>query len=122
MDYSDSENDEPEAPKSYTIVETSRKVATKYGMEEIGYDVQFSNEKLLDKKLVDISDELRDMFNDVLNTAGRNYDADDRIRLSIMQDALDIPIIIHLAPRNQVTADTILDRWVLIYLFIYCLK
>ena len=79
-------------------------------MEEIRYEVKFLDEALSNQPLDTITEELENMFTEVLDVAGRNYDEDDRIRLSIMQNALDEPIIIHLAPRYQVNAGTVMDR------------
>ena len=79
-------------------------------MEELSYEVVFDNEKLNDKKLEDITDTVKEMFQELLDVSGRNYDDDDRVRLSIMHDSLDSPIIVHLAPRHNVNADTVMNR------------
>ena len=116
VSYSDSEDsDIGDNSKIYNISQTSRKIATKYGMEEIGYEVSFSQEKIADTRLESAVPEIREMFQEVLDRAGRSYDNDDRVRLSIMHNSLDTPIIVHLAPRNQVTADTVMERLVSYY-------
>lgn len=119
VSYSDSDSDENmevnqtvNDEKLYKISQISRKIATRYNMEELGYEVIFDNEKLNNKNLEDITDTVKEMFQDLLDASGRNYDGDDRVRLSIMHDSLDTPIIVHLAPRHQVDADTVMDRQV----------
>lgn len=117
VSYSDSDSDEnmdvdrrEENEKLYNISQISRKVATRYHLEELSYEIIFNNEKLNDKKLEDITDTVKEMFQELLDVSGRNYDDDDRVRLSIMHDSLDSPIIVHLAPRHNVNADTVMNR------------
>ena len=105
----DSES-EDEEEKAYEIRKTHRVVARKYGAEEIGYSAVVTSKKLEGKNLNDISDQLVNMFDEMLEEAGRNYGPDDRVRVAIEQDQLDQPIFIHAQPRHNVTGETIMNR------------
>ena len=112
----DSENDiandvNPNDEKTYEIRQVQRRVAKKYAMEDISYEARFLPERVKKKtKLIDMTTELKNVFQDILDKAGENYDADDRIRVNIDHAGLNQPVIVHLQPKSNVTADTILDR------------
>lgn len=94
----------------YEIREVSRNIARRYGMEVFNFEARMINERLRNRPLLDITDSLRGMFQQMLDRAGQHYGAEDRIRLHIEHSDLDTPIVVHIQPKHNVTADTVLDR------------
>ena len=109
------DNASEQTEKAYKIEKVSRKISRKFAVEDVSFEARVISERLKDKKLDEISDELEGMFDEMLNDAGRNYDADDRIRLSIEQDQLEQDIVIHIQPRHNVTGRTVMDRSVVFF-------
>lgn len=105
----DSDDSEDES-NDYQIREVSRSVARRYGMEIFNFEAQILTSRLRNRRLLDVSDSLRSMFNEVLARAGRHYAEEDRLRLHIEHAGLDVPVVIHAQAKHNVTADTVLDR------------
>lgn len=109
-DDSSSADEVDDLSSHYEVRELSRSVARLYGMEEFNFEARLRHERLPNPRLLDVSDSLHAMFQDVLDRAGRHYNADDRIRMHIEHSGLDTPIIIHIQPKHDVTAATVMDR------------
>ena len=95
--------------KSYTISQVYEKKNRKYGVEEYTYKAKFSD-GLKTQNVIELRDDLYSMFDDIMKKVGDNYDPMDKVRLSIDHAALDKEITIHLQPRQNITAQTIMDR------------
>lgn len=94
----------------YAVRETSRSVARRYGMEVFNFEARMMKPALKNKRLLDITDSLRAMFQEMLDKAGHNYSTDDRVRMHIEHSGLQVPMVIHIQPKHNVTADTVMDR------------
>ena len=105
-DDSDDDGDNP----LFTIKKVNEQVSRRLGMEEYTFKADFDHEKLKDKKLLDLSTQLRRMFDKMLEESGRNYNDDDMARLSIQHRNLDRDIVVHLRSKNNVTGQVVLDR------------
>ena len=104
------ESDTDDVSNHFEIRQISRNVVRKYGMEEFNFEARLRSSRVRNRRLSEIMDSLRAMFQEIIDRAGRHYDADDRIRLHVEHSGLEVPFVIHLQPRHNVTADTVLER------------
>ena len=111
-DHDDEEQRPP--PKPYKIDRVSERRVVKYGVEEYSYRAKFS-EDIRHDRIGEVREDLRDMFQEILDTATGNYQKGDRVRMSIEHRSLDKPITINLQPKHNVTVDVIMSRWVLFF-------
>ena len=106
-DISDEEHPEK---KLYKLERINELISTKYNIEEITFRAKF-NDQLLGHKLVDVTDELHKLFDDVMDTVNTEHSSpDDKARLSIKHNNLDKAITIHCQPRHLITSSIIMDR------------
>lgn len=105
------------AEKPYVIERISERKARKYNIEEITFRAKF-NTDLRGRQLLDVTDELHDLFQEVLdNVSSEHGDPNDRARLSIRHSGLDREIFIHCQPQHNITPDVIMERYVCILFF-----
>ena len=95
--------------KPYSISQISERKIRKYGVEEYIYKAKFSDE-LKSQKIIDLRDDLHNMFDDIMTKVDENYNPLDKVRLSINHSSLDKEITIHLQPRQNITSQTIMER------------
>lgn len=62
------------------------------------------------EKLIEIKDNLTNMFQDVVDLAGRTYDKSDKAQLCINHGELREEIFIHLQDLSNLTGESIMDR------------
>ena len=96
--------------KPYKIHKVNETVSRRFGIEETTFKASFDSSNYENKRLLDMTEDLRDMFSEMLEEASANYNDDDMARLSIFHNSLQVPITVHLRSKNNVTPDTILDR------------
>ena len=112
----DEENGE-NVRRPYIIERISETRARRYNSEEITFRAKF-NDDLQGKKLLDVTDDLHDMFQDIMDNVSANHaENNDRARLSIRHAGLDREIFIHCQPKHNITADVIMERLVHSYYF-----
>lgn len=104
------DNVSSQSTKAYKIHKVNETVSRRFGMEETTFKASFDSSKYENKRLLDMTEDLRDMFSEMLDEASANYNDDDMARLSIFHKNLEVPITVHLRSKNNVTPDTILDR------------
>ena len=79
-------------------------------MEEITFRAKFNND-LEGRKLLDITDDLHNMFQDIMdNVSADHKDPNDKARLTIRHSGLEREIFIHCQPQHNITADVIMER------------
>lgn len=102
--------DDQDVSKPYLIERIAEKRIHKYNVEEITYRAKFNHE-LEGRKLVDVTEDLHDMFQEILDNVSTNHDdPEDRARLSIRHQGLDREIFIHCQPKHNITPDVIMER------------
>ena len=109
-DEENQENNSSQDSKPYKINKINETVSRRFGIEETTFQATFDSSQYENRRLLDMTEDLRDMFRDMLDEASRNYNDDDMARLSIFHRNLELPITVHLRSKNNVTPDTILDR------------
>lgn len=108
--------------KPFTIERAQEKRATKYGMEEITFRAKFNQDFASGQKLLDSTDNLQEMFEDILeNVNSEHDDPNDRARVTIKHSGLDRDIVVHCQPRHNITSDVIMDRLVKIFIYLVCI-
>jgi len=109
---STSSDDDQNDRKPYVIEKINERRARRYDVEEITFRAKF-DENLQGQKLLDVTDDLHNMFEDILENVNANYvNSNDRTRLSIRHAGLDREIFIHCQPQHNITADVIMERLV----------
>ena len=96
--------------KPYTISQVFQRKVKKYGVEEYTYKAKFSD-TLKSQNVSDVRDDLYNMFGDIMKKVDENYNPLDKVRLAIDHAALDKEITIHLQPRQNITPQTIMERY-----------
>lgn len=109
-DQGSQDSDSSQQGKPYKIRKINETVSRRFGIEESTFKASFDSENYQNKRLLDMTEDLRDMFSDMLDEASSNYNDDDMARLSIFHRNLEQPITVHLRSKNNVTPDTVLDR------------
>ena len=111
-DEEEEEEEEEEEQESMFKIETISHVVTRrFGTEETVFRAAFnSSARLQNVRLLDLINELRAMFEAMLERASQNFTDDDLARITISHDGLNQDIVVHLRSKNRVTPDTILDR------------
>jgi len=98
--------------KPYFIERINEIRARKFNVEEVTFRAKF-NDDLQGRKLLDITNDLHNMFDDIMeNVATTHKDPNDKARLSIRHDGLEREIFIHCQPQHNITADVIMERLV----------
>jgi hypothetical protein len=105
----DNQEIDTENSKPYTIQQVSIKTVKKYAVEEVTFKAKF-NKEYHGQRLLDIPDNLHNMFGDIMDQVGNNYDADDNARLIINHEGLERPVFIHCQPKHNITPKKIMDR------------
>lgn len=95
--------------RPYKIQKVSEIKVRKYGIEEYTFKAKF-NDELQGNKVADVKDDLNQMFEDIMQEVSQNYDPDDKVRLSINHAGLDREMTIHLQPRKNLSAQSIMQR------------
>ena len=104
MDLSDNEE------KHYKLERINETISRKYNVEEITFRAKF-NTDLEGQRLLNVTDELHGMFDEVLETVRSEHpDPNDKARLSIKHSGLERDIVIHCRPQHALSPDIILDR------------
>ena len=89
----------------YQITQTQHRVARRFGYEERNFRATF-NQAYVGHRLLDIHQELEDMFQEVIDRAAQHNDPEDRARVIIQHNDLKQDIVIHMRPQNLITANT----------------
>ena len=102
-------NRQQPVPKPYTVFEHKRRFVVKYGVEEIIYKIRFT-EEWLGETLLELHEDIHEMFEDVLDQVKSIYEPDVRCRLYLRHDDLqyDKPIFIALRPIKDMSAEAIM--------------
>ena len=96
--------------RPYIIERVRETRAHRYNVEEITFRAKF-NDNLKGRNLLDITDDLHGMFEEIMtNVQNEHSRDDDRARLSIRHSGLQQEIFIHCQPKHNITADTIMER------------
>ena len=106
--YSDEDNIAEELP--YKIEKVSHRIARKFGVEEVRYTAKLNSEHFKNKKLLDVGESLKNMFDDMITEAASSYNDDDKVRMTIEHQDLKTPVVIHLQSKHNVTAEKALER------------
>ena len=117
QDYQDDKNEDilpaqhkrQHSDDSFTITPIMEVINRKFGVEERTFRVQFHPEQAGDR-LIDIKEDLQRMFDATLQTVDDHFSAHDRIRLNISHSNLSSDVTIHLQQRQNITAQSIMDR------------
>jgi glucose-6-phosphate 1-dehydrogenase len=81
----------------------------KFKTEEVHYRVKFNQEHFGDK-LIDLETELHGMFSAVMDNVDGRYSDNDKVSLSVSHSQLGRDVFIHLQPKFNLTADTLMER------------
>ena len=95
--------------KLYSVRRINETRVVKYGVEEFTFKAKFNSEIEHDK-IAFVKDELHNMFDEILQQATQDHEQGQKLRMTIDHRSLDKPIVIHLQPRENITADTIMSR------------
>ena len=96
--------------KSYTIERVRERRARKFHAEDITFRAKF-NEELQGKELLTITQDLHDMFNEVMENVNQDHpNNEDKARLNIRHSGLEREIVIHCQPKHNITSDVIMER------------
>ena len=99
--------------RPYVVERVRETRAHRYNVEEITFRARF-NDDLKGRDLLDITDDLHGMFQEIMEKVENEHSRDDdRARLSIKHAGLDREIFIHCQPKHNITADAIMERLVL---------
>ena len=94
----------------FIVTPVYERKARKFGVEEITYKAKFNTE-LQGRQLLDIHNDLEDMFGEVLNRLHEKYpDPNDKVRISVRHAGLDKDVTIHCQPKHNITAEVIMER------------
>lgn len=106
----DGHSDAEEVHKPFLVERISEKRIRKYNVEEITYRAKFNHE-MEGRKLIDVTEDLQDMFQEILDNISTDHDdPNDRARLSIRHQGLDREIFIHCQPKHNITPEVIMER------------
>ena len=101
---------EEERAKPFVIEQINERRARKYGVEEVTFRAKF-NDDLQGRKLLDVMDDLGDMFGSIMTNVRANHpNHEDKARLSIKHAGLDREITIHCQPQHNITPEVIMER------------
>ena len=110
MEEEDEEEEEEEDVEPYVIEQVNERRARKFGVEEVTFRAKFKDD-LQGRKLLDVTNDLGDMFGSVMDRVRANHpNPDDKARLSIRHTGLDREITIHCQPQHNITAEVIMER------------
>lgn len=102
--------DSGDTQKPYIIKRVGELKARKFNVEEVTFRARF-NENEEGRALLDMADDLHDMFQDIMDNVNQEHGSeDDKARLSISHADLENDIVIHCQPKHNITADTIMER------------
>ena len=96
-------------PTTHTFRKKRERTYTKNGAIDITYEVKFSNQ-LQNKKLMDIVDDLHNVFDDVLSQVREGSQDNSLARLIIEHNGLTDPIVVPLQELNTMDASTVMDE------------
>jgi len=98
--------------KPFVVERIRERRANRYNVEEITFRAKF-NDTLQGQNLLDITDNLHDMFQEIMDKVDTEHSSpDDKARLSIRHSGLDRDIFIHCQPKHNITPDVIMERLV----------
>ena len=104
------EQDRPwEEGKPYSFEKRNERTFLKNGAKDRSYEVKF-NEEWHGKKVAEIQDELRDMFEDVMERAREGLDDQDLGRVIIHHDGLNNNVVVPLQNLGELNADVIMEK------------
>ncbi|CAC5402762.1 unnamed protein product [Mytilus coruscus] len=98
-----------DTPSTHKISKKRERTYTKNGALDTTYDVKFSD-KLQNKKLMDIVDDLHNIFDDVLGQVREGSQDNSLSRLIIEHNGLTDPIVVPLQELNKMDASTVMDE------------
>ena len=96
-------------PQPYHINQVHHRIAGRYGYEERSFRATF-DQSYLGQRLVDVHQDLEDMFQGVIDKAAEHHGPQDRARVIIQHNDLKQDIIIHMRPQHLITGQTIMNR------------
>ena len=104
-----SEESESNGTPGYQLIKRRERVFAKNKAKDTSYEVKL-NPKWEGKKLKNLHEELRDMFNDVLQRARGQLANNDLGRVVIHHEGLDAPIVVPPRPLENLNADTVMSH------------
>ena len=106
----DDENGEKEQDKPFFITRIRERRARKFNVEEVTFRAKF-NESYQGKKLLNVTDQLHDMFDEIMENVKSNHNnQSDKARLSIRHSGLEKDVHIHCQPQHNITGAVIMER------------
>jgi hypothetical protein len=98
-----------EPDRAFELVEFKRRTVKKYGVEEINYKINFAPD-WHGETLYELQDELREMFQDLLDKVRAEHHGEDKVRIFIHSSNLkyNIPILIPLRHLKDLDVETIM--------------
>ena len=99
----------PRLGTPYNIQESSETMPRKYGYEERKFKVQFDKD-YMGKRLVDVQQQLRGMFEETVQRGLRDYGHEDRASIVIQHNDLRRDIVIHMRKNKDISAEAIMNR------------
>ena len=105
------DNSRVKAPRllPYHIKEIQHRVARRYGYEERNFRATF-DQQYMGHRLIDIQQQLEDMFQDVVDKATERHGPHDKARVVIQHNDLRQDIVTPMRPESLITGKTIMDR------------
>ena len=106
-----SDDEEPKSPRPlpYIIEDVEDHVMRRFGYEERKFRVRFQ-EEYMGRRLIEIQQQLTEMFDAVVERALREYNAEDRTSIVIQHGDLRREIVIHMRPNRDISGLTIMNR------------
>jgi len=96
-------------PSAFRVQEVQHRIAQRFGYEERSYRATF-DQRFIGHRLIDVQDDLEEMFREVIDRATEHHGEQDRARVIVHHNDLRQDIVIHMRPQNQITPQSIMNR------------